>query len=644
VGELLLVGLTRLNIVLAAATALIAFSLLAYLFVFNFRDAVARAFVAVLALVTVVYVGDIFLATARLPAAHPAAAFWLQVEWIGIALVTPAYLHFSDALLLTTGDRSWRRRRAVRVSAGLAALALALVLTTELIVAGVTGPPGAVRFSPGRLFVPFALGYWALTFWGARNVWIARSRALTDRSRRRMSYLMVSIIAPMSIFPYLIAGGEPLAASPLAFRFVAATASLAIAAMTVIVAYGVAYHGALVPERAVKRELMKYLIQAPVLGVFLMALAELVPERLESSLGLPRNAVLLVVVMVGIVAFQLLVRLWKPAIDLLVYGRGGRDAMWLRHLDEQLLTEEDMQQLLENILAALCDRLRVGTGCMFIVADGGLRLEAHTGSPERLQALLAALEPQALAVSTPEGVFVVAGEFAVRPLRPPGGGSPLGLLAIEDPARRLMPEEEAAFRSLVGSAERALADRLVQQRVLGALREIEPELQGMQRLRGVLETGRAEDIAELTTSPIDSPDFPHWVKDALTHYWGGPKLTESPLLGLNVVRQALAENDYNAAKAMRAVLDNALETLKPEGERSLTASRWLVYNILELRFVRGMRVRDIATRLAMSESDLYRKQRVAIEALAQQLAAMEQAPEVQANGTGTTREGAGAGR
>lgn len=77
---------------------------------------------------------------------------------------------------------------------------------------------------------------------------------------------------------------------------------------------------------------------------------------------------------------------------------------------------------------------------------------------------------------------------------------------------------------------------------------------------------------------------------------------------------------------MRAVLDQALERLKPDGDRSLTASQWMLYNILELKFVRGLKVRDIAGRLAMSESDLYRKQRVAIEALAEQLVALDHGP------------------
>jgi hypothetical protein len=43
-----------------------------------------------------------------------------------------------------------------------------------------------------------------------------------------------------------------------------------------------------------------------------------------------------------------------------------------------------------------------------------------------------------------------------------------------------------------------------------------------------------------------------------------------------------------------------------------------------MRFIQGRKVREIADRLAMSESDLYRKQRVAIGQLARVLTEMEQ--------------------
>jgi hypothetical protein len=65
-----------------------------------------------------------------------------------------------------------------------------------------------------------------------------------------------------------------------------------------------------------------------------------------------------------------------------------------------------------------------------------------------------------------------------------------------------------------------------------------------------------------------------------------------------------------------------LDQVKPEGEKKLTPE-WILYNILEMKFIEGYKVREIATRLAVSEADLYRKQRVAIEAMAQAIIDME---------------------
>jgi hypothetical protein len=55
----------------------------------------------------------------------------------------------------------------------------------------------------------------------------------------------------------------------------------------------------------------------------------------------------------------------------------------------------------------------------------------------------------------------------------------------------------------------------------------------------------------------------------------------------------------------------------------MTSPEWTIYNILDLRFIERIKVRDVAMRLAMSEPDLYRKQRVAIEAVADGLIEME---------------------
>jgi hypothetical protein len=43
-----------------------------------------------------------------------------------------------------------------------------------------------------------------------------------------------------------------------------------------------------------------------------------------------------------------------------------------------------------------------------------------------------------------------------------------------------------------------------------------------------------------------------------------------------------------------------------------------------MKFIEGHKVREVASRLAMSEADLYRKQRVAVEAVARAIIDMEQ--------------------
>jgi AraC-like DNA-binding protein len=94
-------------------------------------------------------------------------------------------------------------------------------------------------------------------------------------------------------------------------------------------------------------------------------------------------------------------------------------------------------------------------------------------------------------------------------------------------------------------------------------------------------------------------------------------------MALQVVERATREQDGNAMRGLRSVLQEAVERLRPEGERKMTAPAWLLYNILDLKFLQGLKVREVAQRLAMSESNLYRKQRIAIRAAAQMLAEME---------------------
>jgi len=163
----------------------------------------------------------------------------------------------------------------------------------------------------------------------------------------------------------------------------------------------------------------------------------------------------------------------------------------------------------------------------------------------------------------------------------------------------------------------------LQQDVFDALRQIVPEIEAIQRWRSALPSAAPARLQALESNPVYTPEFSKVVQEALRHYWGGPRLLESPLMRTRLVRQALGANEGVPARALRSVLGEAIERVKPTGTRSMTAGEWVVYNILEMRFIQGCRIREISERMSISESDFYRKQRAAIEQLARTLATME---------------------
>jgi hypothetical protein len=212
-------------------------------------------------------------------------------------------------------------------------------------------------------------------------------------------------------------------------------------------------------------------------------------------------------------------------------------------------------------------------------------------------------------------------DYLVIPLYAHGGQDEavmLGLLGCFLGEKRQVDEEQRQTLWLLAErAALALEDRVLQQRIFQTLENIQPQAEYLQKMRAA---GRYGHTPEWLT---DDARFNELVKDALSHYWGGPKLTENPLLQLQIVEE-MAEREYegNRANALRALLRQALETVRPEGERRFT-TEWILYNILELKFFQGQKVRDVAARLALSEADLYRKQRVAIATVAKAILDLE---------------------
>ena len=625
-GVLLTSGLKLGNQVLSATVVLTAFSLLIYLLTHNFRSPVARAFCALLGSVLIVYAGDVVLYEASASTIER----WLKFQWIGIALAPAAYLHFSGTVLRTTNLRSRSREIAILVGYLISLGFLGLVFFTPWVVYDGVYVPQQSHLAAGPLFWAFAIYFFVTVVWGAVNIRRARQRCLTRASRRRMTYLELAFFGPgLGVFPYMLFTSLPQGLSDSPFLALLFAGNVSVLVMIVLLAYSVAYFGVLTPDRVVKHNLIHYLLRGPFVGAMVIFVMLTIP-RVQRILGLPRDTVLIFAVVGLIVFLQLAINRLKPLIDRAIYRQDRDEIAWIQTLDRRLLTTADLSGFLENTLAAMCDLLRVRTAFVAVWAGGEYRLEAGCGTRAEAERFLEEQDLGALNMAAggeENGLgFMAADGFWLAPLHSQTSDVRLGILGVKARATipDLKPEEEKLASLLIGKAREAMEDRYLQQNVFDTLRRILPDIERLRRWRDVTRYAGSPPMELIGDSPVYSPEFQQWVKDALSHYWGGPKLTESPLLGLRVVQAALRKQGGNPAYALRLVLTQAVEGLRPEGERKMTTADWILYNILEMRFLRGLRVRDIAGRLAMSESDMYRKQRVAINQVAQVLADMEQ--------------------
>jgi hypothetical protein len=621
--DLLVNALRTFNEFLTAGIAITAFSLLLYALTFNLRDRVARSFALIMVCVVIVYVGDAIGSVASTP---QQIQFWLQFQWPGIIFLPAAYLHFSDAVLATTGRPSrGRRRMAVRL--------VYLLSFAFLIAWGLGWLVGSMQFDPSpylqrtQLTNGFTVYYLAVMTIAWVNFYRAFQRSATSASRRRMTYLITGALAPaFGSFPYLLFGSTIAADHPLFFWLVSDLSNILISILLVLMAYAVAFFGVSWPDRVVKRRLFKWLMRGPITASTALMLTTLV-RRSGVVFGIDISAFASVVMVATIVILEHLITLLSPIWERwLFYGRDRANVELLQNIEERLLTSSDLHQFLESVLVAVCDRLQATQAFVAAFGPQGVDLMVSVGSTNPLEK--EDLSTGLLEMVTQNGLdeLFTWGDYWLVPLvdvEQNNHNRLLGLLGVlQQTENQLDTEQSEALSILSLRAALALRDRRRQQQVFNTLEELTPQVEMIQRLRAASRYEVSEVLTTLDMEDVEEGDLSQWVKDALTHYWGGPKLTHSPLLDLQIVQQTMRDGEETPANALRAILRKAIDQTRPEGERRFT-TEWLMYNLLEMKFLEGRKVREIAMRLAMSEADLYRKQRVAIEAVATAIVEME---------------------
>ncbi len=609
--------------ILTAGIAILAFSLFLYALSFNLRDRVARSFAWIMFCLVVIFSMESFTSATS---SERYIDLMLRLQWVGIILLPATYLNFSDALLATTGLPSrWRRKWAIRV-VNLVSLVLIFLLATPWFVGPVVlDEPPAPHNEPLLLTRVFTVFYVIIFILSWINFIRAYRRTVTGTSKRRMLYLTVSALAPaIGSFPFLLYGSDFAASQPLIFWTIATITNLFLGGFIVVMAYAVAFFGVPWPDRVVKSRLFKWLLRGAITAVLTLALVTIV-RRAGQVFGNPYNAFVPIVMVVVILVSEYSITMFYPYIEKWIFfTRDEDDFLLIRSLEDRIITRSDLKQFLEMVLAAVCDRLQVKSAFLLENSEEGLILVTRSGDRALSDTQLLELE-SIIQQSENNDEPLIWNEDILFPLKNSNHGDAtlvLGYLGVNGFAGRapLEADDEAALKTLINRSTMILKDRRTQENLFKTIEELNPREEFIQKIRAV---GRFNLQGVLKDDPEQkSHELTHAVKDALTHYWGGPKLTENPLLQLEIVKNELRIPDANPANALRSVLKNAIDQIKPAGDRKYTGE-WLLYNILELKFLEGKKVKEIAMKLALSEADLYRKQRVAVDLITKTIVQME---------------------
>ncbi len=626
-------ALISLNDLLAAAVLIISFSLLAYVALQNRETPVAKAIGVLLFGVTVVFGGDVLIGQAQ---REPTVLFLLRAQWLGIVTVPVGYVQLADALLSTSGFEDRRRRALVWVAVAISAALFALAFATDLLLRESVVRGVLAQFGAGPLFWLFAAYFGAACGFGLYAALRVRRVALTPTNRRRLSYLALTFLAPgMAVFPYLSVASLPAWMPDALVLGLTIVGNGTAITMMVGMVYSAAFQGMRLPDRVIKQDFIRWVLYGPVVGVTLVLFLRFSPI-LARGIGLPTDTVLTLGIMMMTVVMPIFVSRVKPIIDTLVFAQDHGEIDAIRQLPQNTFTQADLRTLLENMLTVACGALRIDTG--FVAAPdeiGGYTVKSLVGARRVVQRLLAD-HPLSEMIMALQGApasadgempmvesFVKVNGFSLFALRGPDGAI-VGALGAALPRDGLTIEQRRTIGAVAHSMGLALQTVQMQRRLFGALRGMAPEMESLQQLNTRLEQATPASIETLETDVALLPEFPQLVKEALTQYWGGPKLSDSPLLGLRTVRRLIADQGGSPTRALQAVLRQAILNLRPDAQLDPSAQEWVMYNILEMRFLQGKQVRDTADKLALSESDLYRKQRIAVEEVARQLALMEE--------------------
>lgn len=116
---------------------------------------------------------------------------------------------------------------------------------------------------------------------------------------------------------------------------------------------------------------------------------------------------------------------------------------------------------------------------------------------------------------------------------------------------------------------------------------------------------------ELDVEPLTNDVFVSYLRNALHYLYDPVHLRRSTLVKLLEL-----DNEFDPAAALQQILTAAIHGLKPADDELPQSNAWRIYDALNLYYIRQYSRNMVATQLGVSERQLRREQRLALEALA----------------------------
>lgn len=613
-------ALRTLNEIFTAAVSITAFSIFLFTFMFIRKEKLARVFLMFSFCITVIYSAD---ALETMTNSISAQFFWQKLHWTGFILLPAIFYHFSDVLLSMTGEKFVIRKFIFRFLGYLFSLLFCLALWTNYLFIDIKQIENiGTTMVPQKSLQWFWLYFGALIILAFVNLTLAFSRTRTRVSRRRMRYLIVGSVCILAgTFPLLLFGTGSFSYHPLIFWSLSCIANALVAVMVLMVGYSVATFSVSWSDRITRQTLIEWILRGPFVASVTLGIVT-VANRSTGILSLNINGMASLLTVISIVVLEYLIMLLLPKIQRnSVTGYGQKEYDLYTSLERVFIFKPEVQEYLEALVSALCDKFQSNGGFAAILdSKGNVDSFIKTGKPrwetleEVPQHLLDEFKISDKYILDDEGILcpIFQDENGKRIL--------LGIIGITgDVAEKA---DNGNIKALDGAVSKARAVLWHRWYVNTAFEVFHDNLQSDEStpLRKADLWNHQTILDEKNAAEIEQVSG--WVRDALTHYWGGPRLTENPLIEFDIVKkEALGEND-SPVNALRTVLKKAIERIRPAGERSFT-TEWILYNILDLKFINRQKVKEVARKLSVSEADLYRKQKVAIEEIAKTILEME---------------------